>query len=316
MDLSPGSSDGAASAFPPIPPAWLRAAAIARGGPSQWRGEGAGGCVPVARWLRRRRGWRRTHVERVRAERSGGGRPDGRRHLVAANEDRRIALCRRAARPGRIRARPGTRRRDRTGGNRASEEHRSRRQCADPRHEACTDDDAEALGWSEQRATWQGAYADLVETNGSERLFEFVRVPRADPTARLRHRIFKCAYLDRRGTDLDAQAGAAGVLRPAPLDLAALQAVTEYLWQFTAHNNADHVVLASGAASATGGPLAWRVDMARLTRGATAADCDRIDRLAWVHTADVASGALTRRLETLETFRARRENGVVQLCAG
>ena len=82
------------------------------------------------------------------------------------------------------------------------------------------------------------------------------------------------------------------------------------------YNNADHVVLASGAASAAVGQLAWRLEMVRLTRDASAADCDRIDRLAWVHVAEIASGALTRRLETLETFRARRENGVVQLCAG
>jgi hypothetical protein len=184
-----------------------------------------------------------------------------------------------------------------------------------PRHEVCTNDAAEALAWSEQRATWQGSYADLVETNGSERAFEFVRVPRADTTARLRHRVFKCAYLDRGGTDLDADSGAAGVLKPAPVDVAALRAAIEYLWQFTVYNNADHVVLASGAAVATDGQLAWRLEMARLARGATAADCDRIDRLAWVHVANTSSGALTRRLETLETFRARRENGVVQLCA-
>jgi hypothetical protein len=183
-----------------------------------------------------------------------------------------------------------------------------------PRHEVCSDDPAEALAWSELRASWQGTYSDLVETNASERVFEFVRVPRSDTTARLRHRIFKCAYLDRAGTDLDAGSGAAGVIRPTPVSLEALKAAAEYLWQFTAFNNADHVVLTSSATTASSGQAAWQIEMARLTRGATAADCDRIDRLAWTHVADLASGALTRRLETLETFRARRENGVVQVC--
>jgi len=183
-----------------------------------------------------------------------------------------------------------------------------------PSHEVCSNDPAEALAWSELRASWQGAYSDLVETTVSERVFEFVRVPRSDTTARLRHRIFKCAYLDRAGTDLDADTGAAGLLKPAPVSVEALRTAAEYLWQFTAFNNADHVVLASSAMTASSGQAAWRIEMARLTRGANAADCDRIDRLAWTHVADPASGVLMRRLETLETFRARRENGVVQVC--
>lgn len=183
-----------------------------------------------------------------------------------------------------------------------------------PRHEVCSNDAAEALAWSEQRASWQGSYSDLVETTASGRVFEFVRVPRAETTARLRHRIFKCSYLDRAGTDLDADVGAAGLLRPVPVSTEALKSATEYLWQFTPFNNADHVVLASGATTGPGGQMAWQIEMARLTRGATAADCDRIDRLAWTHAADLVTGALTRRLETLETFRAGRGNGVVQLC--
>ncbi len=182
------------------------------------------------------------------------------------------------------------------------------------RHELCTNDPAEALGWSETRALWQGSYSDLVETNDSARMFEFVRVPRADTTARLRHRVFRCTYLERAGTDLDAESGAAGRLAAVPIDVAALRAVVEYLWQFTAFNNADHVVLASSAGSITNTAAAWRIDMARLARAATATDCDLIARLAWTHELDTTSGALTRRLETLETFRARRENGVVQLC--
>jgi hypothetical protein len=185
-----------------------------------------------------------------------------------------------------------------------------------PRHEVCSNDAAEALAWSEQRASWQGSYADLVETNASERLFEFVRVPRADTTARLRHRILRCGWLDRAATDLDLDSGAAGTLKSLPVGIEALRFASEYLWQFTRFNNADHVVLAAGAAVTPAGQAGWRIEMARLTRGTTTTDCDRVDRLAWTHVADAASGALTRRLESLETFRARRENGVVQLCTG
>jgi hypothetical protein len=56
--------------------------------------------------------------------------------------------------------------------------------------------------------------------------------------------------------------------------------------------------------------------MARLTRGTLAGECDRIDVLRWTHTATVATGALARRLETTQTFRAKRENGIVQICSG
>jgi hypothetical protein len=185
---------------------------------------------------------------------------------------------------------------------------------ATSRHEVCSDDAAEALGWSELRADWQGSYSDLVETNASERMFEFVRVPRSDTTARLRHRVFKCAFLDRAGSDLDADDGPAGRLKALPVGVATLRTLTEYLWQFTAFNNADHVVLASGALAATDGQAAWQIEMARLTRGATATDCDRIDRLGWTHSVNTATGTITRRLDTLETFRARRDNGVVQIC--
>lgn len=182
------------------------------------------------------------------------------------------------------------------------------------RHELCSGDPAEALAWSEQRASWQGSYADLVETNASATRFEFVRVPRSDNTARLRHRVLRCSWLDRSGTDLDVDSGAAGVLKPAPVSVEALRDLAEYLWQFTAFNNADHVVLASAAGSAPAGQVAWQLEMARLVRGTGGAQCDRIDRLAWTYVADSASGALTRRLDVLESFGARRDAAGVSLC--
>jgi hypothetical protein len=64
-------------------------------------------------------------------------------------------------------------------------------------YELCTDDWSQALEWSEQITARMSAYADLVATNAVPRFFEFVRVPRRNPTALLRHRVFRCAYLDR-----------------------------------------------------------------------------------------------------------------------
>jgi hypothetical protein len=185
-----------------------------------------------------------------------------------------------------------------------------------PRYELCTDDMAQAIAWSETRTTSQGGYADLVETNTSNRMWELVRVPRSDVTARLRQRVFKCGYLDRAGSDLGAESGPAGTLKELPVSAAQLRTLAEYLWQFTAFNNADHVVLRSFGSGDAGGTLTHTIEMARLTRGALAGECDRIDVLRWTHSAEAATGALLRRLDTAQSFRARRDNGVVQLCTG
>ncbi len=185
-----------------------------------------------------------------------------------------------------------------------------------PRFELCTDDVAQATAWSEAKAAATAPYADLVESNSDARLFELVRVPRNDATARVRHRVFRCAYLDRAGTDIAADTGTAGVLRVRPAGGDALQALGEYLWQFTLFNNADHIVLGSAATSGPGG-TSWvhSLDLARLTRAASNGGCDRIDLLRWTHTLDNASGALTRRLEILQSFGARRSGGAVLACA-
>ncbi len=182
------------------------------------------------------------------------------------------------------------------------------------RYELCSDDVAEAISWSETKTVSLQIYADLIESNSSARAFELVRVPRNDSTARLRHRVFRCTYLDRSNTDLASDTGPAGVVRQLPFDPAALQDLSEYLWQFTTYNNADHVVLQSAAVASGANDLAHAIDMARLTRGATAADCDRIDLLRWTHTLNIVTGALRRQLDTVGSFSARRANGVVQSC--
>ncbi len=184
------------------------------------------------------------------------------------------------------------------------------------RYELCTDDGAQAIQWSEMRPSFQGSYADLIELNGDERLFEIVRVPRADSTSRLVHRVFRCSYLDRSTTDLDAPSGAAGTVNRRPLDLQGLRMLSEYLWRFAAFNNADHVVLASAASQSAPGHIAHAIEMARLTRASSAGECDRIDVLRWTHTVDTATGAAQRELATLRSFRARRDSlGDVMICS-
>ena len=182
-----------------------------------------------------------------------------------------------------------------------------------PRFELCTNDMAQAINWSEARATLPSGYSDMVDMTSDARAFEMIRVPRSDLTSRIRHRVFKCSYLDRSGSDLAQDIGPAGVVAQKPIDSFGLRQLAEYLWQFTVFNNADHVVLSSDAAtSAT--QIVSNIDMARLTRATVAGDCDRIEVLRWTHTLDVATGAMQRRLDVTQTIRARLVNGSVQLC--
>jgi hypothetical protein len=184
-----------------------------------------------------------------------------------------------------------------------------------PRYELCTDDSAQAIQWSELRPSFGGGYADMVDIRSDERLFEIVRVPRTDSSARLLQRVFRCSYLDRSTTDLDAASGPAGTVNRRPLDGAGLRTLSEYLWRFTTFNNADHVVLTSAATSATAGRIAHTIEMARLTRAAHSSECDRIDILRWTHSLDASTGALQRELETARSFGARRDGlGDVTIC--
>ena len=182
-----------------------------------------------------------------------------------------------------------------------------------PRFELCTNDMAQAINWSEARATLPSGYSDMVDMASDARAFEMIRVPRSDLTSRIRHRVFKCSYLDRSGSDLAQDRGPAGVVAQKPIDSIGVRQLAEYLWQFTLFNNADHVVLSSDAAT-NATQIVSNIDMARLTRATIAGECDRIEVLRWTHTLDVATGAMQRRLDVTQTIRARLVNGSVQLC--
>jgi len=149
--------------------------------------------------------------------------------------------------------------------------------------------------------------------HGDSRLWEVTRVPRADATALLRHRVFRCDYLDRANTDLRADAGAAGNMNQRPLTASELESLAEYLWQFTMFNNSDTAVESSSGSSA-GGSLTHTIRMGQLVRGASGA-CDTVQLVDWTHTMDTSTGALTRSQTNVRTFKAKSTAGVAELCA-
>ena len=186
-------------------------------------------------------------------------------------------------------------------------------QALGPSYEVCTNDMAQALAWSESQATWNGQYSDLSEVNGDSRLFEIVRVPRADTTGMLRHRVFRCDYLDRTNTDLRAEAGAAGSLNQRPLNADELEALSEYLWQFTMFNNSD-VAVESSTRSASGDSLVQTIRMGQLVAG-TAGACDTVRIVDWTHTMNATDGSLTRSLTNVRSFRAKSVGNATEICA-
>jgi hypothetical protein len=182
-----------------------------------------------------------------------------------------------------------------------------------PTFEVCTNDMAQAIDWSERMSTWQGQYSDLVEVRSDAHVFEVVRVPRADVTAMIRHRVFRCDYLDRSNTDLRADVGAAGNMNQRPLTADELEKLAEYLWQFTMFNNSDYVV-ESSSRSSSGGALVQTIRMGQLVRGAAGA-CDTVQLVDWTHTMNAVDGTLTRALTNVRSYQVKSTSSVATSCA-
>lgn len=187
-------------------------------------------------------------------------------------------------------------------------------QAMSPTYEVCTNDMAQAIDWSERQATWQGQYSDLTDVRGDDRLFELVRVPRADPTALVRHRVFRCDYLDRSSTDLRTDNGAAGLMNQRPLTAGELDELAEYLWQFTMFNNSDYAV-ASSVTTTSGGALVQTIRMGQLVRG-VAGSCDTVEVIDWVHSMNATDGSLTRSLVPVRGFQVQSSGSGAEACEG
>jgi hypothetical protein len=181
-------------------------------------------------------------------------------------------------------------------------------------YEMCTNDLAQAIEWSEKQATWQGQYSDLAEVGNDARYFELVRVPRADVTAMIRHRIFRCDYLDRAGSDLRSDSGAAGAMNQRPLTAVELEKLAEYLWQFTMFNNSDYAVESSSTV-VNGNQLVQTIRMGQLVRG-SAGTCDTVLVSDWTHTMSTIDGSLSRALSETRSFKVKGNSSGVESCAG
>lgn len=184
---------------------------------------------------------------------------------------------------------------------------------ASPQHELCTDDWNTALSWSDEAATGP-LTSTLVATDTTDHYYEFGRLHDGTPQLYIRARVYRCSYLDRSDVDLQSDGAAAGQLNERPLNADELKQLSEYLWQFTPYNNYGNVVLKSSGESVAGG-WAHTLIIATLTASTAANGCDRIDVIDWRHRVDSQTGMLTRDTIPLWEFGARRNAGVVELCA-
>ena len=151
-----------------------------------------------------------------------------------------------------------------------------------PTFEVCTNDMAQAIDWSESQATWHGQYSDLVEVRSDSHMFEVVRVPRADVTAMMRHRVFRCDYLDRTNTDLRTDTGAAGSMNQRPLTADELEELGRV--PLAVHDVQQLGLRGGEQLGATGGgSLVQTIRMGQLVRGAAGA-CDTVQIVDWTHT--------------------------------
>ena len=114
--------------------------------------------------------------------------------------------------------------------------------------ELSSDDFTEALQWSEQLASQESVYRQLVDVSETGLYYQFSRVATQSPQTTEYTRVFKRAMLDRDNTE--TANGAASNLYLGLMSLPSLSAdnvrkVIEYLWGFSASNNYGYAVMST-----------------------------------------------------------------------
>lgn len=187
-------------------------------------------------------------------------------------------------------------------------------------YELCTDSETDALAWESEDNVSRSVNGAFVELHQNDRYFEVVREldysgsigNAGDPISPGFSRIFKCAYVNRDGVDRTLRNGYAGTLNVQPLDGIALREFVEYMWQFTFFWPAQKTVLES-LPGETPDSYNHTLRLAFLTVQGYG-NCDLIEVVDWVFTADKSGGEVTKEFVHLYEFEARLVNGLPQRC--
>ena len=177
-------------------------------------------------------------------------------------------------------------------------------------YELSSDDFAEALAWSEQAATGQAGYRELVDSSETFLYHQFTRVDPASPQLVTLSRVFKAGVLDRSGVGGDYL----GRITLAQVSAAQVKRIIEYLWRFTDANNYGNAVLAS---SVTKSEQGFEVLMreARLN-SVYDGGCDLIEVYDTRYRVAADSGFIRRTSTLVKAISARRSGAVPEICSG
>lgn len=186
--------------------------------------------------------------------------------------------------------------------------------------EICTDDYNEAAEFeaadNESRAV-SGYYVGSIE-NG--KYFEFIRelsYPDSvgnidDLTSPGFSRVFKCSSINRNGVDRNLRNGYAGTLNERPLSIESIRDFTEYMWQFTFFPTTQKKVMQSFSTENDKNYEHTLLLAFKINQGF--GNCDRIEVIDWVFTADKLSGEITKDFRFLFAFDAQLNNGIPEKC--
>ena len=175
-------------------------------------------------------------------------------------------------------------------------------------YELTSDDSAEAMSWSEQAATLQTSYKQLVDVTETTLYRQFTRMDPATPEFIYLQRVLKASVLDRNGVDENYKG------RITLLDMTAedVKLIIEYLWTFTINNNFGSAVLSS-VTTEVNDQFVHVMQQAKLNMSFSDS-CDSIEVYEVTYTVSKASGFINRSEQLKRVILAKRTGNNLQIC--
>ncbi len=177
-----------------------------------------------------------------------------------------------------------------------------------PGYELSTDSADEALAWSEQAASVQPGYRQLVDSSETFLYYQFTRVDPATPQFVEKKRVFKASVLDRNGVT----GSYLGRITLTSITAEQVAQIIEYLWWFSNENNYGNAVLTS-ATQDTEQAWAHTIQRAKLYPS-TSGGCDAIEVYEDRYTVARDSGFIRKQSTLSRIISARRDGARVELC--
>ncbi len=187
-------------------------------------------------------------------------------------------------------------------------------------YELCTDDYYEALAWEEADNLSRSVNGLYIDSYENDKYFEFIReLFYPDDVGNVQGatspgfaRVFKCSSINRDGVDRNLRDGYAGVLNTRPLTAGVVRNFTEYLWQFAFFETSLRKVLDSFSTERADAIEHTLVLAFVVNQGY--GQCDRIEVIDWVFSADKSSGEVTKDFRFRFAIEAEVVDGSPQQC--